>query len=285
LRTGPARRARGGVAIPPATRRRATLALLAVLPFLAGACGRPSAPAPRSLSRGDDSRTSLDWSGTYTGVVPCADCEGIETTITLRADHAYTITTKYLGKDDPGSTLDGTFAWNEAGSEIALRELSNAPSRYLVGENALIQLDLSGERITGELASRYILRKTSETPPVTPEALTAAVHWNLIELGGQLVTPAPGTTPPTVMFSREGARISGFAGCNRFMGRCEFQAGNRLRFSQVAATKMACLDMTLETGFLQVLNTADSYNLAGRVLTLSRAHMAPLARLEGVYAE
>ena len=34
----------------------------------------------------DSSATSLDWEGVYRGVVPCADCEGIVTTITLRRD-------------------------------------------------------------------------------------------------------------------------------------------------------------------------------------------------------
>jgi hypothetical protein len=48
----------------------------------------PTKPAVRPPA-GDTSRTSLDWPGTYTGVLPCADCEGIETTITLSVDLTY----------------------------------------------------------------------------------------------------------------------------------------------------------------------------------------------------
>ena len=33
-----------------------------------------------------NSRNSLDWNGVYKGVLPCADCEGIETVITLLND-------------------------------------------------------------------------------------------------------------------------------------------------------------------------------------------------------
>src|SRR5690348_12618341 len=44
------------------------------------------------------SANSLDWKGAYKGVLPCADCPGIETAITLDSGNAYTIKSKYLGK-------------------------------------------------------------------------------------------------------------------------------------------------------------------------------------------
>ena len=45
-----------------------------------------------------NAKNSLDYLGTYKGILPCADCEGIETTITLNKDETYTSTVKYLGK-------------------------------------------------------------------------------------------------------------------------------------------------------------------------------------------
>ncbi|MFU8831928.1 MAG: copper resistance protein NlpE N-terminal domain-containing protein, partial [Wenzhouxiangella sp.] len=46
-----------------------------------------SAPQPSaSPTPADSSRLSLDWVGTYSGVVPCASCPGIETSITLNDD-------------------------------------------------------------------------------------------------------------------------------------------------------------------------------------------------------
>ena len=48
-----------------------------------------------------DSHTSdmsLDWAGVYEGVLPCADCDGIETTLELKKDHTYVATYKYIGK-------------------------------------------------------------------------------------------------------------------------------------------------------------------------------------------
>jgi uncharacterized lipoprotein NlpE involved in copper resistance len=108
----------------------------------------------------DNSSNSLDWEGTYTGIVPCADCEGIETTITIKKDLSYTVQTKYLGKKDAAlSERKGLFSWNKDGNKITLSDIKNTPAQYLVGENKLIQLDMQGNRITGESAGKYELIK------------------------------------------------------------------------------------------------------------------------------
>lgn len=109
----------------------------------------------------DNSMTSLDWAGVYSGIVPCADCEGIETTITLNSDRTYIRQTKYLGRDDKIFEQKGAFTWDQDGGKIQLQDAVGGPDRYLVGENALIQLDKDGNRITGEMADKYILRKAN----------------------------------------------------------------------------------------------------------------------------
>jgi uncharacterized lipoprotein NlpE involved in copper resistance len=107
----------------------------------------------------DNSLTSLDWAGTYKGILPCADCEGIETVITIKEEMTYIIKTKYLGKDDVVYEQKGDFLWNEEGNTIILNEKNRTPRQYLVGENYLLQLDLKGNKITGELADKYFLHK------------------------------------------------------------------------------------------------------------------------------
>lgn len=145
------------------------LFFLSVIAFLLAACAGNSsntetngtdtvATAPPATA--DNNKTSLDWAGTYKGTVPCADCEGIETTISIDTDSNYTLTLNYLGKKDAVMVeKKGTFTWNDAGSTIILSGISDGATHYLVGENKLIQLDLSGNRITGELAARYELAK------------------------------------------------------------------------------------------------------------------------------
>jgi len=39
-----------------------------------------------------------------------------------------------------------------------LSGIKDGPTRYLVGENRIFQLDKEGNRITGELANRYVLK-------------------------------------------------------------------------------------------------------------------------------
>lgn len=48
------------------------------------------------------SRVCLDWQGTYRDVLLCADCEGIETVITLLEleDGSYQRSVRYLGRED-----------------------------------------------------------------------------------------------------------------------------------------------------------------------------------------
>ena len=109
----------------------------------------------------DNSKTSLDWSGTYTGVLPCADCEGIETKISLKGNNTYQISWKYIGKNEEVYKHEGTFTWDSTGSIITLgnMDINKEPTMYKVCENHLLQLDLKGNVITGNLADKYILNK------------------------------------------------------------------------------------------------------------------------------
>ena len=106
------------------------------------------------------SKNSLDWSGMYKGVLPCADCEGIETIIILNTDYTYLMQTKYITKGEiTPIERTGTFTWNTAGNTIYFSGIENAPNQYFVAEYKLIQLDMNGKRIEGNLASKYILEK------------------------------------------------------------------------------------------------------------------------------
>jgi uncharacterized lipoprotein NlpE involved in copper resistance len=108
---------------------------------------------------GATAENSLDVVGTYTGILPCADCEGIETVIELRSDSTYTRTVTYLGKKEK-NRFSGTGKWSWInGFTITLGSSAEGPAMYDVAENKLIQLDMAGNRIMGELASKYELKK------------------------------------------------------------------------------------------------------------------------------
>ncbi|NDW18888.1 copper resistance protein NlpE [Dysgonomonas sp. 216] len=104
-------------------------------------------------------KNSLDYKGTYIGVLPCADCDSINVTIEL-GDSNYTKTDVYNknGKTT-NAEVKGTYAWEADGNNIILNGVTDAPNKYFVGENTLTQRDMSGNEITGDLASMYTLKK------------------------------------------------------------------------------------------------------------------------------
>ncbi|MFA7687089.1 MAG: copper resistance protein NlpE [Moheibacter sp.] len=104
-------------------------------------------------------QNSLDILGTYKGVLPCADCEGIETEITLIADETYIKKTKYLGKDNNSFQEMGSYSWKTDGNTLVLEGIDSEPEEYLVRENSIMQLDMQGNKVTGDLSEKYILKK------------------------------------------------------------------------------------------------------------------------------
>ncbi|AOX99317.1 META and DUF4377 domain-containing protein [Jeongeupia sp. USM3] len=92
----------------------------------------------------------------------------------------------------------------------------------------------------------------------------------------------------------DGARISGFSGCNRFTGQIEYGV-KPLKVGPLASTMMACIQnetATYEHAMHQVLNGAKSFSLAegklifsndaGNLISLVRADAAAPAGVERV---
>jgi copper homeostasis protein (lipoprotein) len=134
-----------------------------------------------------------------------------------------------------------------------------------------------------------VLGGCASAPPAGPPVADATAviterYWKLVELNGQ---PVPALPREVHMVLRaQGGRVNGFGGCNSFSGAYVLDAAaSRIRFDQLASTRMACMGggMEVETAFHQVLNSIDNYALNGDRLTLNRARMAPLARFEAVY--
>lgn len=116
---------------------------------------------------------------------------------------------------------------------------------------------------------------------------TATLHntyWKLVELGGQAVTMLPGQQREVrITLSDEGARLTGFSGCNQLMGGY-VQDGQALQFTQLAGTRMACpppLD-ALERKVHQLLGATTGQRIEGQQLSLLQGEQV-LARFEAVY--
>ncbi|MGY6520661.1 MAG: copper resistance protein NlpE N-terminal domain-containing protein [Mongoliitalea sp.] len=223
---------------------------------------------------GDNSRTSLDWNGTYKGILPCADCEGIETKITIKSDGAFERSLNYLGKED-GIFFDrGTFEWDELGRSILLVSENGDSQAYQVGENVLFHLDQEGNKITGDLASMYRLEKSFADFALENK------RWVLIELRGNPVQQSNDQKEAFLFFENETNRFYGNTGCNSINGGYEIEEGNRMTFGNVASTMMACPNMENDRIIGEILKEVDNYSIGDNQLSLNKAKMAPLARFK-----
>lgn len=111
-----------------------------------------------------NANNSLDYGGTYRGVLPCADCEGIQTEVIIDYEGNMVIRSTYLTEKDGQKTFEeqGKYTWNDAGNVINMFGSNKEPVKYFVSENALTLLDVDGNRIEGELAPKYVLKKVVE---------------------------------------------------------------------------------------------------------------------------
>ena len=95
--------------------------------------------------------------------------------------------------------------------------------------------------------------------------------WKLQALqppdGPTLIQP-PGR-PPELLLATDSERLSGNSGCNRLLGGFQL-AGERLRFSQLISTKMACAAdvMAFEQQYLKALEQVRQWSIDKRSLLL-----------------
>jgi heat shock protein HslJ len=204
-----------------------------------------AAPAPAMTPDMHTSQNSLDWAGVYEGILPCADCPGMKTRLTLDRDGSYELSTRHLERPDEARAVRGRFAWNAGGNSITL----DAPGdgrRFAVGEGRLSLLDRDGTPGTATAPNRVLKL-------VTPVALAAqatagweqtleAHRWTLESAtDGQgrrieAVSPGPGRA---FVFSFAAGRLHVQGACNQLTSGYQINEG-RLVVGRMAATMMAC---------------------------------------------
>ncbi len=225
-----------------------------------------------AIAIGDNSQNTLDWNGTYSGTMPCADCEGIKTLITLNSDLTCKVSRIYMGESNNVFTDSGTFSWDETKSKITL-QLENDDKKlnqYLVGENVLIKLDVNGKLIESNLSEMYQLSKIENNSNLTNK------HWTLFELNGELIDTS---RDPHLILHTEENRVTGNGGCNSFSGNYWLEENSKIIFSQLLSTKKYCLDVDYENRFMNVLQETNNYSLDGDTLTFYNRELIPLAKL------
>lgn len=122
--------------------------------------------------------------------------------------------------------------------------------------------------------------------PVTSEDITNST-WELTKLEGAAVDQST-TDGDKIHFVLNNAdsTVSGYSGCNLFNGTYSLEKGNRIKFSKMASTRMACPDAKInENEVLEVFNLANNYTVKDEELTLNVGKRAPLAVFKKVASE
>lgn len=106
----------------------------------------------------DNAKTSLDYEGTYKGTLPAADGDMV-VEIKLDRDGNYKKQVTYSKNASKPVVEEGKYKWLEDGNTIELEGIKDAPNKYKVTEGAIIQLDMEGKVIEGNIGAAYVLKK------------------------------------------------------------------------------------------------------------------------------
>lgn len=111
-------------------------------------------------------------------------------------------------------------------------------------------------------------KSMTEQKPSSTEALSNN-FWVLETLNNEQITHPKDPREIGFKINTEENRISGFAGCNNFFGSFTSKESGKIEFSQMGATKMACLQSSFdEQLFLNVFDQVDGYAILGEKLEL-----------------
>ncbi len=101
-------------------------------------------------------------------------------------------------------------------------------------------------------------------------------RWRIVELGGVAVT---GEDNYLIFDSTEG-RVQTSLGCNSISLPYKIMNGLQIKIEDCASTFKACPEPDREAELIKALLEVDNVSISGTTLTLNRAKMAPLVRLE-----
>jgi len=100
--------------------------------------------------------TVASVAGTYKGVIPAADCPGIETSLILNENNTYVHHMSYI---DRNVTLVEKGTFQVKGDLLTLKEKKGSPSFYRIKENQIRMLTADQKEIEGNLSEHFVLNR------------------------------------------------------------------------------------------------------------------------------
>lgn len=112
----------------------------------------------------------------FSGVVPCADCSGIKTSLFLQQDGTYILQETYQGAKGGDLIVASYGKWARTADKLVLTD-SKGGKRYFHPEGENLQmLDTHGEPIASQ--ANYQLKPVKQDMPKTPMALIGMLQFS-----------------------------------------------------------------------------------------------------------
>ena len=121
--------------------------------------------APETIP--DTKQTTFLTNGIWLGMLPCADCEGIDYQLNLKNDFTFKQKSAYKGKSEELFIDEGN--WSFVSDSIISVDGSDDRKLFLVTGKDLILLDQDGNRIESDFEEKYHLHKDPSTVSETNE--------------------------------------------------------------------------------------------------------------------
>jgi len=214
--------------------------LFAVATIVAAAARQSGGGTPPQPAETHNSRNSLDWAGTYEGVLPCADCAGSKTRLTLNRDDSYRLVTQAHGSRNAEKSVSGVFTWQPSGNAITLDERGGR-QEFSVGEGRLTLLRPKSGASQSSAANPVLTLAAPHSGDL--EQQLGRYRWTLVaatDANNRRIAGLPAGQDHPVVLSFDGSRLSVQGPCNRLVAGYQFTAANQLTVIGGASTKMAC---------------------------------------------
>ena len=107
----------------------------------------------------NEKSSAINFSGTFSGLIPCADCPGIELTVSFNPDSSFSELMIYQERN---SSFKDSGQWIKDGKILKVKYSNDhATPRYFLikSDSTVAWLDADKKEIEGPFKENYILKK------------------------------------------------------------------------------------------------------------------------------
>ena len=203
--------------------------------------------------------------GTYTGLIPCANCPGIYFTLKLKEKNIYTSYAAYQNVPDIPYIDSGKYVFVDP-KKISLQKEKRGHAFFMVENNQLQFLDAAGNIIESDIPDLYILKKVDINAVSNVNQLEG--KWILYEVMNREIKRGNVPAMPFLEFDINNNKVSGNASCNSISSSFMTE-GDILLFNTFITTRMDCGD-PLEAAVLEALLGPLRFSVEEDILILEK---------------